>query len=247
MQSMPDDETKSALVVGGRGGIGAAIAARLGVDYDRVERTSRSPGDGVGPGGDDARVLTYDPLAPDFPAQPEMVEAVGPYHAVVWAQGTNVNDTPATLDPVAHREVLEANVLFVTLSLAHLVQRELLVPGARLCVLSSIWQEAARPGKFSYTVSKAAIAGVVRAAAADLAEQGILVNAVLPGVVDTPMTRGVLSDAQVAAVEGATGFGRLTTLADVAETVAWLCSPANSGVTGQSIAVDLGFSFTHVL
>ena len=46
---------------------------------------------------------------------------------------------------------------------------------------------------------------------------------------------------------GATGFDRLTSLDDVAQTAAWLASGANTGVTGQSIAVDLGFSHVRSL
>jgi 3-oxoacyl-[acyl-carrier protein] reductase len=87
----------------------------------------------------------------------------------------------------------------------------------------------------------------VRAASADLATAGHLVNAVLPSVTDTPMTRAMLSDEQVQRVAAATGLGRLTSLDDVAEAVAWLCSPANTGVTGQSIPVDLGFSHVRHL
>jgi enoyl-[acyl-carrier-protein] reductase (NADH) len=52
----------------------------------------------------------------------------------------------------------------------------------------------------------------------------------------------MLSEAQVERMEGQTGFGRLTALGDVAAMVVHLCSEANSGVTGQSIAVDLGFA-----
>jgi NAD(P)-dependent dehydrogenase (short-subunit alcohol dehydrogenase family) len=113
-------------------------------------------------------------------------------------------------------------------------------------VISSIWQQLARPDKFSYTVTKAAVGGLVRAAAMDLAPRGIRVNAVLPGVVDTPMTRSMLTDDQLRAVGDATGHGRLISAAEVADAVASLLSPA-SGVTGQSLLVDLGFSFGRSL
>jgi len=114
-------------------------------------------------------------------------------------------------------------------------------------VLSSIWQTLARANKFSYTVSKAAIGGLVRAASVDLAPRGILINAVLPSVIDTPMTRSMLSPEQVDFVASQTGFGRLATADDVAAQVAWLATDANTGTTGQSIGVDLGFSHARVL
>ena len=113
--------------------------------------------------------------------------------------------------------------------------------------ICSIWESVARPGKFSYTVSKAAVGGLVRAAAADLAADGHRVNAVLPGVTDTPMTRAMLDADQLAAVTGGTGFDKLVSLDEVAATIAWLCSAQSSGISGQSLTVDLGFSNVRFL
>ena len=86
---------------------------------------------------------------------------------------------------------------------------ERLAGGARLCVISSIWQTSARPNKLSYMVSKAALQGLVLSAATDLAERGILVNAVLPGALDTPMTRQNLTAEQIDRIAGMTKFDRL--------------------------------------
>ena len=90
-------------------------------------------------------------------------------------------------------------------------------------------------------MTKAALGGLVRAASADLASRQILINAVLPGVIDTPMTRSVLTAEQVQGIAEATGFGRLATAVDVAEAVTFLCSNKNRAITGQSLTVDLGF------
>ena len=220
------------MVFGGLGCIGAAVADRLGLDGFEVLVTSRSARNG-------AVVLG--------PEQPEaqrraVIEGLPTLDVVVWAQGLNTNDAMGALDLRRSREVIEGNLMFVTETLDALVATGRLSPGARLVVVSSVWQVVARAGKFSYTVSKAALGGLVRAAALDLAPHGVLINGVLPGVVDTPMTRDVLSDQQIAAAEAATGFGRLVDLAAVTATVAFLCSEANTAVTGQSIAVDLGFS-----
>lgn len=226
----------SALVFGGFGAIGDACAAALERQGLSVTRTART----AQPGG-----LHVDPVgAPETLAA---LDGLSSLAAVVWAQGANVNDSAATVDAEALSGVLDANVVFVAATLQRLLAARTLATPARLVVISSIWEHIARPGKFSYTISKAAVGGLVRAASADLAEQGHLINAVLPSVTDTPMTRSMLSDEQVARVAGATGFDRLTSLADVAETAAWLASEANTGVTGQSIAVDLGFSHVRNL
>ena len=225
-----------ALVIGGSGSLGSVIAEHLrraGLD---VACTSRAGGDGL---------LALDPLG--APGALDAVAAAGPFASVVWAQGANRNDSIADLDLQGYRDTMDANVTFVVASLDGLLQRGAIGDGARLVVLSSIWQTLARANKFSYTVSKAAIGGLVRAASVDLASRGILINAVLPSVIDTPMTRSMLSTEQVDFVASQTGFGRLATADDVAAQVAWLATDANTGTTGQSIAVDLGFSHARVL
>jgi len=218
----------AALVLGASGAIGSAIVQALTDGGHDVAGTSREGGDGL--------------LAVDPPTKFDALDALAPLDAVVWAQGANLNDSAADVEVEAFESLMTANVTFVVATLGHLLRGGLIADGARLVVLSSIWQEIARPGKFSYTVSKAAVGGLVRAASVDLAGRGILVNAVLPSVTDTPMTRSMLSAEQVSSVAGATGFGRLTSLDDVVGLVAHLCSAANGGVTGQSISVDLGFS-----
>ena len=56
------------------------------------------------------------------------------------------------------------------------------------------------------------------------------------------MTRRNLTPDQLAAISNATGFARLSSLADVSSLVSFLCSSANTGITGQFISADLGFS-----
>lgn len=221
--------TRTVLVVGGFGALGAAIASQLEADGSRVLRTSRG-----GQGG------TLEAITLDDDDEP--LRGLPVLEAVVWAQGVNVNDRADSHEAGNLSRMFEINVALVARHLQALLDARRLARGARLVVLSSIWEGLARPGKFSYTVSKAAVGGLVRAAALDLAPQGILVNAVLPGVVDTPMTRAMLSTGQREQVQAATGFGRMVLPQDVASLVGYLSSPGNTGVTGQSITVDLGFS-----
>jgi len=224
---------RRALVFGASGAIGAAVVSALEADGDVVVGTTRSA-------SSTGALIAVDPF--DGSVGLAALDGAEPFDAVVWAQGTNLNDSLLDFDLDAHLEVLNANVVFVAATLAALLEMQLLRDGARLCVISSIWQTMARDHKFSYTVSKAALAGLVHSAAADLAARGMLVNAVLPSVTDTAMTRAMLSAEQIERFASATGFDRLTSLEDVANTVAFLCSERNTGVTGQSIAVDLGYS-----
>jgi len=214
-----------ALVVGGYGDLGTVISDRLRRDGYQLLRASRRE-------RPDVEAVVLDPAG--FAALPVL-------DAVCWAQGANVNDGVDGFDDADLAALFDANVAGVARQLRDLLAAGRISDGASLVVISSIWQQVARPGKFSYTVTKAAVGGLVRAAAMDLAQRGIRVNAVLPGVVDTQMTRDMLSGDQLEAVGQATGHGRLTTAAEVADAVASLLSPT-SGITGQSLLVDLGFS-----
>ncbi len=96
-------------------------------------------------------------------------------------------------------------------------------------------------------MTKAALQGLVLSAAADMGADGHMMNAVLPGALETPMTRKNLTAAQVDGLAAATQFGRLASLEDVASVVMYLCSRENTGITGQFIGADLGFSSVRIV
>jgi NAD(P)-dependent dehydrogenase (short-subunit alcohol dehydrogenase family) len=184
--------------------------------------------------------INYDPIHDDGEAA---FAGCQPFDAVCWAQGANMQDSLLDFDEQRHMELYRANCLSVIKAAAILVKKALLRPsGARLCVVSSIWQERARQNKLSYIVTKAAIGGLVRSASVDLGAQGHLVNGVLPGVLDTPMTAANLTPAQLALVRDKTTVGRLPDLTTLADFILFLCSEQNNSINGQSLTVDLGMS-----
>jgi len=186
-----------------------------------------------------------DPAAAGF--NPAIFDENGPYDAVCWAHGANLSDNVYNVDIVQHEELYKINVVFVLITLKILLERNLLSKPARLCVISSIWQNIVRQDKMSYCITKAALQGLVRSAAIDMAKDGHLINAVLPGVLETPMTRRNLSQEQLDRVTSATPFRRLPTLESVAGLVAFLCSERNEGITGQFVEADLGFSHARII
>lgn len=223
-----------ALVFGASGQIGSACANALERDGFALTRTARSASDERG-------IVAYDPLVTaELPGSDT-------FDAVVWAQGANMNDSVIDFDTERHLDLYKANSLFVAASLQSLLAQRRLPRGARLCVISSVWQNVARTNKLSYMMSKAALQGLVMSAAIDLAEQGILINAVLPGALDTPMTHANLSADQVTRLAALTPFNRLPAIADVASLAAFLCSPTNTSITGQFVAVDLGFQHARLV
>ncbi len=97
----------------------------------------------------------------------------------------------------------------------------------------------------AYSAAKHAVVGMVRGVAMDLAHFGITVNAVSPGSTRTAILQ---ASAQVYGLESAEDFakqqpiGRLIEPSEVAATIAWLCSPASSAITGADVAVDGGMT-----
>ena len=187
--------------------------------------------------------VVWSPL--DEPVPPA---ALTELDAVVWAQGDNCNDSIDNFDVARHLRMYEANVLFVLASLNALLSRQRLIAGgARLCLISSMLQNIARHNKLSYCITKAALNGLVLSASIDLARAGHVINAVLPGALDTPMTRANLSEEQIQRLEAATPGGRLAGVGDVAAAVEFCCSTAHRAITGQFITVDKGFSYARIL
>lgn len=224
------------LVFGASGAIGNAIAAECAQQGFNVIGASRS-------GAPLAHVTYSVAYADDMSAIAEH----GPFDAVCWAQGVNGSDSVYDVDITKHLDIYQANCVYILNSLTQLLEKNLLAKPARLVLISSIWQNIARQNKLSYGMSKAALQGLVQSAAIDLGRDGHLINAILPGVLDTPMTRANLSPDQLSRVQNATLFGRLPETYDIASLAAFLCSSQNRSITGQSIAVDLGFSHAHLI
>ena len=236
------DNAQHLLVFGATGAIGRAIAEAALARGWQVTGVARGIAGGWLPGAD---ALALDPLGAGFATQNLRAEL--PYTAVCWAQGANCNDSVYNVDLPQHMDLYAANVAYILVTLQALLAGELLAPASRLCIISSIWQNLARQNKLSYCVTKAALQGLVLSASADLARDGHLINAVLPGALETPMTRRNLSAEQIDRIASATGFNRLTTLGDVASAVLSLCSPDNTGLTGQFVTADLGFSHVRIV
>jgi NAD(P)-dependent dehydrogenase (short-subunit alcohol dehydrogenase family) len=115
-------------------------------------------------------------------------------------------------------------------------------PGGRIINVSSIFGITGYPGTTAYAVAKAGVAQFTRQLAGELAPEGILVNAVAPGLIATPMTTGHRQNALYTRliVEG-TPVERLGTPADIAGPVAFLASEDAAFVTGIVMPVDGGF------
>lgn len=220
------------LIFGASGAIGSEIVAALQRDGNQVVRVLRQ--------GHESDSISL--ASPDWAKDASLL---GPFDGALWAQGINSSGTVLSTDVADLTSAFEANVVFIAQTLAALVDAGAFSQNARLVVLSSIWQEHSRDNKFAYSVSKSALAGFVRSVAIDLANFGISINAVLPGVIDTPMTKQNLTASQIESVESSSLGGKLTSIGEIYEAVNWLLSAKSSGLNGQFLTVDKGWSINR--
>jgi NAD(P)-dependent dehydrogenase (short-subunit alcohol dehydrogenase family) len=239
---------RSAVVTGGARGLGAAIAGRLaaagavGTVIDLSLPTEPSWPSGWTAAAADVR--DPDALAAAFGPVGHAPDVVVACAGVVppWTR-------TADIDAAQWEEVLAVNVRGVMLTVREAARR-MTGRGGSIVVMASLNGWKGDPNLASYTASKHAVVGLVRAAALDVGRDGIRVNAVGPGPIATEALRGRMAsraDALGVPVEEAlrrageqTALGRIATAGEVADAVLFLASDLSSGMTGQLLAVDAG-------
>jgi NAD(P)-dependent dehydrogenase (short-subunit alcohol dehydrogenase family) len=139
-------------------------------------------------------------------------------------------------------KVLAVNLTGVFLCMKHELPHLVTSKGTIVNIASVAGMSGGRMGS-AYYASKHGVIGLTRAAAMEYAKQGVRVNAVAPGVVETGMTeRGLGTDERAIARTLKTHpLGRFATAEEVARAAVWLCSPAASFITGHALPVDGGY------
>jgi NAD(P)-dependent dehydrogenase (short-subunit alcohol dehydrogenase family) len=240
--------TAIALITGASGGIGRALACQLHAQGCRVAAVSR---DANRLGDVEAAVrIAADTTTPDGAAL-----AIAACQEALGAAPTLLaHCVGSTLIAPLHRTRLEAyrEVMRINLDSAVFMLQAWIAglqgaPGAAVLASSVV----ARVGVANHEAIAAAKGGVealVRSAAATYAAQGLRINAVAPGMTDTPMTAGMLK--MPAMREGAARqypLGGVQTADQVADVMAWLLGDGAARLTGQVIAVDGGFTTVRPL
>ena len=225
------------LIFGGTGVLGAAIAAKYETNGYQVTYGVRTISN---PANQFQLPLTDGPV-------PDLLKGEL-FDTVVFAQGANNNDSVINHSPDDLNRLFEANVSFISTTAKALMLHNLIKQKAKIVILSSFWEQITRGEKMSYTVTKAAVGGLVRSMAVDLGNaKGILVNGLLPGVVDSPMARGLLKPEQIENVQWQTPGHKMIIPTDVANAAYLLGCEDNTAISGQSVFVDYGFTVSRSL
>lgn len=230
---------RRALVTGGTRGIGAAIALTLverGLD---VLVTGTSP-DGTPPPGCGYRAVDFADAAR---AEAFGAEIAGEeFSILVNNAGVNKVGPVETYATADWSRIMQINLT------APFVLCRAVIPGmrarrwGRIVNITSIFGVVSREGRSAYSMTKFGLLGLTKALALEVAADGVLVNCVAPGFIDTELTRGVLGEAGIAEMTARVPAGRLGTPREIAQYVAFLCSDENSFMTGQTIVADGGFT-----
>ncbi len=236
----------SVFVTGGSRGIGRAIALRfaelgarrVAIGYLRNDSAAEEAGEEIRALGADV-LLVRGSVAGERVAR-EVAE-LGPLDVVVHSAATGVI-RPALETEDKHWDwTLNANArAFLSLARA---AAPAMPPGASIVGISSLGSMRVLENYVLVGTSKAALESLVRYLAVELAPRGVRVNAVSAGLVETEALDHFPNREQMlAAGRGRTPAGRLVEPRDVAEAVAFLCSPGAAMVCGHTLVVDGGFS-----
>jgi len=225
------------LIFGGTGVLGSAIAEKYQANGYQVTYGVRKISN---PDNQFLLPLNEEPV-------PELLKGQL-FDTVIFAQGANNNDSVMNHSIDDLNRLFEANVTFISETSKALLLHNLIKHKGKIVILSSFWEQLTRQDKMSYTVTKAAVGGLVRSMAVDLGNaKGILVNGLLPGVVDSPMARGLLKPEQIENVQWQTPGHQMVVPLDVANAAYLLGCEDNTAISGQSLFVDYGFSIARVL
>jgi NAD(P)-dependent dehydrogenase (short-subunit alcohol dehydrogenase family) len=243
---------KVALITGGNAGIGRATAIEFAQHGAKVVITGRREKEGheviaeiKALGGEAIFAKTDVSKESDVKAMIERtLETFGRLDCAFNNAGIEETLTPlSNQTEETYDQIMDINVKGVWLSLKHEIPAMLKTSGGAIVNSSSIAGLVGFAMAPVYVASKHAVIGLTKSIALEYAKQNVRVNAVAPGSIETRMLRDFASAPEVRQMlEAGHPMGRIGQPKEVASTVIWLCSGGASFVTGQTLAIDGGYT-----
>lgn len=223
--------TKTVVLTGVSSGIGMAIAQRLLAEGWRVQGLSRRAA-----GIDHPRFHWTECDLSDLQALDQALQPIETVDAIVHAAGFMRTAPLGQLQPQDGQAMWQVHVA----AASHLVNtlHARLHPGARIVMIGSRTMQGA-VGRSQYAATKAALQGMVRSWAMELAPNGVTVNLIAPGATQTPM---LLDPARSGTPPNKPPIGRFVQPSEVAGIVVFLLGPDAGAITGQSLVICGGAS-----
>lgn len=243
---------KVAFVTGASSGIGAAAAKAFAQDgyavaiVDRNEAAGNRIASEIEAAGGDCRFIACDVAQePSVRAAVEKtVSTFGRLDAAFNAAGIDGEEGRMTADCTLDNwdRVLAIDLSGVFYCMRHQIPAMLASGGGAIVNCASAAGLIGASYYSAYSAAKHGVIGLTKSAALEYARMGIRVNAVCPGMIDTPMTREGDKEAIFDALVADSPMGRRGQPEEIAATALWLCGPGAGFLTGQAIAVDGAFT-----
>lgn len=230
---MADLSGKTILISGAGSGIGKATAEVAAAAGATVVATDIKDAEHV---LDVTSAENWDAVVTDAIAQHGRIDGLANVAGIVTDA-----DALASQTEEGWQRIIDVDLKGVFLGMKSVLDHFLTNGGGSIVNVASVAGLIGMQNVLTYSAAKGGVIGMSRQVAIEYAKQGLRVNTVAPGVTKTPML-GDISDDLRDIVTAATPVGRLGTPEDLAEVIVFLLSDASSFVTGQTIAVDGGWT-----
>ena len=239
----------TAFVTGGSRGIGRAVVRRLaaegfavGIDYLQAKEAAEALAAEICAAGGRALAVQADVSDRDAvtAAIGQVEAAFGPITCLVNNAGIAEQHQFQDIDSTFWHRIFAVNVDGAYHTIQAVLPGMIHRKAGTIVNISSSWGQRGASCEVAYSATKAAIIGLTRSLAAELAPSGIRVNCVAPGVIHTDMVE-VLGEDTLRSLAEETPMGRLGKPEDVAAAVAFFCREESAFVTGQVLTADGGF------
>ncbi len=231
---------KRALVTGAGSGIGAAVARRLATGGAAVVLADLA----LAPAAALAGELGAEAIELDVRDEAQVAPAMANVDVLVNVAGIGSTTTAPETTLETWEDVFAVNARGTFLCCKHAIPGMAARGGGSIVNVASVAALVGLPRRAAYCASKGAVVSLTRALAVDHVSDGIRVNAVCPGTVDSPWVRRLVEDAgeSIDELRARQPLGRLGTPEEIAAAVAYLASDEAAFVTGTALVIDGGLT-----